>query len=103
LDNLIAVVDFNRLQAMGKVEDILNIDPLADKWKAFGWEVWEIDGHDFEAIEKSLNAATNEKPRIIIAKTVKGKGISFMEGNNIYHYKAPSEKEYKEALKELSN
>lgn len=103
LDNLIVIVDFNGLQAMGKVKDILNIEPLRDKWKAFGWEVLEIDGHDFKAIEKSLETPSSAKknPRIIIAKTIKGKGVSFMEKNNIYHYKAPSEDEYRRASREL--
>lgn len=105
LDNLVIIVDFNGLQAMGKVQDILNIEPLKDKWQAFGWEVREIDGHNFEEIEKSLTAPPfqKEKPTVILAKTIKGKGVSFMEGNNLYHYKAPSEEEYQKALKELES
>jgi len=104
LDNLIVVIDANGLQAMGKVKDVLNIEPLKDKWNAFGWEVVEIDGHNFEEMEKALakiNSVKN-KPGLIIAKTIKGKGVSFMENNNIYHYKAPSEEEYQKALKELN-
>jgi transketolase len=101
LDNLAVIIDFNGFQAMGRVEDILNIEPLKEKWKAFGWEVKDIDGHNFEEIEKALVAAGN-KSVAIIAKTVKGKGISFMEGNNLYHYKAPSDEEYQLALKELN-
>jgi len=102
LDNLFAIVDMNGLQAMGEVEKILNIQPLKDKWTAFGWEVREIDGHNFEEIEKSLIApSAGGKPVIIIAKTIKGKGVSFMEGKNLYHYKAPSKEEYQAALKEL--
>ncbi len=105
LDNLFVMVDANKLQAMGKVEEILNIEPLKDKWKAFGWEVREIDGHNFEEIEKSLvNPPPHEKkPMVIIARTIKGKGVSFMEGDNIWHYKAPSEGEYQRALKELDS
>ncbi len=74
-------MDANELQAMGKVKEILNIEPLKDKWKAFGWEVREIDGHNFEEIEKSLidPPLQKEKPIVIIAKTIKGKGVSFME------------------------
>lgn len=104
LDNLLAIVDANELQAMGKVKEILNIEPLKDKWKAFGWEVREIDGHNFEEIERSLVTPPihKEKPLVIIAKTIKGKGVSFMEGDNLYHYKAPSEEEYQRALKELN-
>lgn len=101
LENLVVVIDFNGLQAMGKVKDILDIEPLKDKWQAFGWDVREIDGHNFEEIEKSFAAPPCGKPRAIIARTIKGKGISFMEGDNVYHYKAPSEEEYKRALEEL--
>lgn len=101
LDNLIIIVDFNGLQAMGKVKDILNIEPLKEKWKAFGWDVVEIDGHDYENIENALTLE-QKNPKIVIAKTIKGKGVSFMERNNIYHYKAPSEEEYQRALEELN-
>jgi len=102
LDNLLVIVDANELQAMGRVKDILNIEPLKDKWKAFGWEVGEIDGHNFEEIENSLTRpALKGKPRVIIARTIKGKGVSFMQNNNEWHYKAPSEDEYQRALSEL--
>lgn len=103
LDNLFVIVDVNELQGMGKVKEILNIEPLGDKWRAFDWEVREIDGHNFEEIEKALTSSPlhKEKPIIVIAKTIKGKGISFMEGENLYHYKAPSDEEYQRALKEL--
>lgn len=103
LDNLVVIVDFNGLQAMGKVKDILNIEPLKDKWKAFGWEVREIDGHNFEEIEKALVGHQEGKPIVIIARTVKGRGVSFMEGENIWHYKSPSDGEYQRALKELES
>jgi transketolase len=83
----------------------LNIEPLKEKWKAFGWEVHEIDGHNFEEIEESLTspATEKEKPLVIIAKTIKGKGVSFMENDNLYHYKALSDEEYQKALKELES
>jgi len=105
LDNLVVMVDFNGWQAMGQVEKILNIEPLKEKWQAFGWETREINGHNFEEIEKALIdlPAGKEKPIAIIAKTIKGKGVSFMEGDNIWHYKAPSEEEYQKALKELES
>jgi len=105
LDNLVVIVDFNGLQAMGKVKEILNVEPLKDKWTAFGWEVREIDGHNFEEIEKALVIlpASEGKPMVIIAKTIKGKGVSFMEGENLWHYKAPSKEEYQKALKELES
>lgn len=103
LDNLFVIVDANELQAMGKVEEILNIEPLKDKWKAFGWEVREINGHNFEEIEKSLISSPfhKEKPIVIIAKTIKGKGVSFMENNNEWHYRAPEKDEYDRAMQEL--
>ena len=102
LDNLLVFVDFNGLQAMGKVKEILNVEPLKEKWQAFGWEAREIDGHNFEEIENSLISPPSGKPVVIIARTIKGKGVSFMENNNIWHYKAPSEDEYNKALKELN-
>jgi len=102
LDNLLAIVDKNDLQAMGEIKDILDIQPLKEKWQAFGWQVLEIDGHDFAEIENALAGSLQAgKPTVIIAQTIKGKGVSFMEGKNIYHYKAPSEEEYQMAKKEL--
>jgi len=104
LDNLLVIVDCNGFQAMDKTNKVLNTEPLKEKWQAFGWEVFEIDGHNFEQIEKFILASKKikGKPSVIIARTVKGKGVSFMENNNIYHYKAPSEKEYQAALEELN-
>lgn len=99
LDNLTVIVDANSLQAMGKVEEILNTNPLGKKWRSFGWKVKEINGHNFEEIEKSL--VKEDRPTVIIAHTIKGKGVSFMENNNLYHYKAPSEEEYRLALEEI--
>lgn len=103
LDNLTVIIDANGFQAMGKVKDVLNIEPLKEKWQAFGWDVSEIDGHNCDDIEKVLleNSAPG-KPKMIIARTIKGKGVSFMENNNMYHYKALSDQEYQEALKELN-
>ena len=104
LDNLCVIVDMNGLQAMGKVEDVLNIEPLKNKWESFGWEVREIDGHNYKEIEKALVSPPirQGKPVVIIAKTIKGKGVSFMEGNNLYHYKMLSDDEYQRASKELN-
>ncbi len=101
IDNLFVIVDFNGLQAMGEVKDILNIEPLKDKWKAFGWEVVEIDGHNFEEIEKALATSTSEKPTAIIARTIKGKGVGFMENDNRWHYMYLSKDDYEKALAEL--
>jgi len=104
LDNLCVIIDANGLQAMGRVEEVLNIEPLKNKWESFGWEVREIDGHNFEEIEKALTSPPLQrgKPVVIIARTIKGKGVSFMENNNLYHYKMLSDDEYQKALKELN-
>lgn len=101
LDNLTVIIDYNELQAMGKVNEVLNIEPLADKWKAFNWEVKIINGHNFSEIEKAVQAKV-KKPTVVVAKTQKGRGVDFMEDNNLYHYKQISEEEYKKALKELN-
>lgn len=102
LDNLIAIVDYNKWQALGKTNEVLNLEPLGDKWRAFGWEVREIDGHNFVAIEHALlTPPQKETPLVIIAHTIKGKGVSFMEDKLVYHYKSVTDEEYKLALKEL--
>lgn len=99
LDNLVVVVDYNGLQAMGRTEDILDVKPLESKWKAFGWHTRFTDGHDFESIEECLEFPSDLiQPKIVIAQTIKGKGVPFMMNNNLYHYKQLSETEYKEAL-----
>ncbi len=100
LDNLVVLIDYNKFQAMGETNKILNIEPLKKKWQAFGWDVKKINGHNFKQIEKALSVKT-KKPLAIIAKTIKGYPVSFMRGKNIYHYKKLSEKEYLSALKEL--
>lgn len=101
LNDLIALVDYNRIQALGSTTDILDLDPLEEKWKAFGWHVQEIDGHDFEQIFYSLSSISPDKPNVIILNTTKGKGISFMENELLWHYRAPDDAEYEQALKEL--
>ncbi len=103
LDNLTLFIDFNGLQIDGKNEEVLNINPLPEKWKAFGWHVLEIDGHSFEEIFRAIEIAENTKmiPTVIIARTIKGKGVSFMEGDAGWHGKAPNDEEYKIAMQEL--
>jgi len=103
LDNICALVDNNGLQIDGRVADIMSIEPLASKWRAFGWEVQEIDGHDFSHIICALDKAdqVKGKPSLIIAHTVKGKGVSFMEDKVKYHGVAPTKQELEEALQEL--
>ncbi|WP_421077708.1 transketolase [Methanothermococcus sp. Ax23] len=105
LDNLIGFVDRNRLQIDGCTEDVMCLGDLKEKFKAFGWDVFEIDGHNFEQIIETVEKAKsmkNGKPKMIIANTVKGKGVSFMENNVGFHGKAPNKEELEQALKELS-
>jgi transketolase len=102
LDQLWAVVDFNKWQATGRSTEIMALDPLADKFKAFGWNAREVDGHDVGALVKELSrAAEGGKPTALICHTVKGKGVSFMEDDNNWHYRSPSDEELGKALKEL--
>ncbi|MEW6685263.1 MAG: transketolase [Candidatus Edwardsbacteria bacterium] len=103
LDNLVAIVDCNKVQALGHTRDIINMEPLSEKWLSFGWVVKEIDGHDFKQIFEvfDLLSFSTGKPNVIIAHTTKGKGVSFMEDNVLWHYRAPDDKEYKMALREL--
>jgi transketolase len=103
LDNVLAIVDNNRIQLDGFVKDIMNIQPLADKWRAFGWHTIEIDGHDFSAIQAALAEAeaTKGQPTCLVAHTIKGKGVSFMENNPKFHGTAPTPAEVKLALQEL--
>lgn len=102
LDNLVAVVDFNKLQATGPSTELTRLAPLADKWRTFGWDVSEIDGHDLQALTAVLETPPNGKPRMIVAHTVKGKGVSFMENEIEWHYRPPSPEELECALAELA-
>lgn len=104
LDNLIAIVDYNKLQAFGRVKDILNIEPLAKKWESFGWAVKEVDGHNFFELEKALSKIPfeNKKPSLLIAHTIKGKGVSFVENRFEWHYFSLTKEQYEQAIKELS-
>ena len=103
LDNLVAFLDYNGLQIDGETEKVMNINPIVDKFKAFGWNVVEIDGHDFDQIFAVLDVAkeTVGKPTMVIAKTVKGKGVSFMEHAAGWHGTAPSDEDVRKALEEL--
>ena len=103
LDNLTAFMDYNGLQIDGNTEEVMNIDPITDKWKSFGWNVLTIDGHDYDQIFDALEKAeaTKNQPTMIIAKTVKGKGVSFMENQAGWHGNAPKKEEAEKALEEL--
>lgn len=100
IDNLTVIVDFNKLQGLGKTNDIINQRNLAERWRAFGWESIEIDGHNHRMLEEAFDLKTT-RPKAIIAHTVKGKGVSFMENQLAWHYKSPNDEEYLLAIEEL--
>lgn len=101
LDNFIVVLDYNHGQIDGRSDDVMSLEPVADKWKAFNWDVSTVDGHDRSALKAELSKPLNGKPKFIVAETVKGKGVSFMETVIEWHGKAPNDEQLKEALKEL--
>ena len=103
LDNLVAMVDYNKIQSLGSVRDVLDLAPLAEKFRAFGWAVKEIDGHDHDAIHRALQTLPFEpgKPGCLIANTVKGKGVDFMENKLLWHYRTPNGEQVRLALEQL--
>lgn len=103
LGNLTAIIDRNKLQIDGPTEKVMALEPLKDKLKAFNWQVYEIDGHNIREIIETVNEGLKitDKPKVIIAHTVKGKGVSFMENNVSFHGKSPTDEEFKIAMKEL--
>jgi len=103
LDNLVVIIDRNKLQSIHSTEDTLALEPFVDKWQAFGWNVVDIDGHDHEQLIKACSSKVENKPLCIVANTIKGKGVSFMEGQVLWHYRSPQGKEYEAAINELEN
>lgn len=104
LKNLIAIIDYNKIQSLDFVSNTIALEPFQDKWVSFGWDVKSVDGHDFNEIKSVLEkfiSDKTEKPKCIIANTIKGKGISFMENTVLWHYRSPQGDEYKAALHEL--
>ena len=102
VNSLTVFVDYNKWQATGRSNEVLGLAPLAAKWSAFGWRVHEIDGHDFSAIDTAVSVKDElGRPKVIIANTVKGKGVSFMEDDNNWHYRIPSADEVRKAATEL--
>jgi transketolase len=103
LDNLTVIVDFNKIQSFGRVSEVLDLEPFAEKWRAFGWNTIETDGHDCGSLEKILTAVPAQpgRPTVVIAHTVKGKGVSFMEDRLEWHYKSPSADQLDRALREI--
>lgn len=113
LDNLTVVIDYNKWCAMGRTNEVCNLEPLEKKWEAFGWRVWEVDGHDYKSMDSGFSVldvlwttkkpeTLGKSPKVVIAHTTKGKGISFMEDYLLYHYKYISDDEYKKAMVELT-
>jgi transketolase len=102
--NLIAFVDRNRIQNDRFTDEVMSLEPLAQKWRSFGWRVLETDGHDFDALLAAIDKARRRRirPTVIIAHTVKGKGVSFMENNPAFHGRAPNRQEFELAMKELA-
>ena len=103
LDNLVVIIDRNKLQSIHSTENTLNLEPFVDKWQAFGWNVVNIDGHNHQKLLDACGSMVSGKPLCIIANTIKGKGVSFMENNNLWHYRSPKGKEYDAAMQELNN
>ncbi len=101
LENLMVVIDYNKIQSFGRVKDVVDLEPLTDKWKAFRWNVVRVDGHDHEALNQAFNLRVTKTPTVIIADTVKGKGVSFMEDKLEWHYKYPNEEQLVKALVEV--
>ena len=102
LDNLVTVVDYNKIQSFGSISEILDLEPFADKWRAAKWTVTEIDGHDHAALHKRLSHIEPGKPNLVVAHTTKGKGVSFMEGQLAWHYKSVNDEQLARALAEIN-
>ena len=102
LGKLIAIVDYNGIQSLDSVAATLALEPFADKWRAFGWNVAEVDGHDCDALRLALEAtAESDRPTVLLAHTKKGKGVSFMENSVLWHYRSPQGEEFERAMAEL--
>jgi transketolase len=101
LRNLTAIVDWNRLQALGDSSGIMNLGRLAEKWRVFGWTAIETSGHNHDLLDRTLHFESPDNPTCVIAHTTKGKGVSFMEGDVVWHYRSPSNEELEKALEEL--
>lgn len=101
LSNLTLVIDFNKIQSLGNVDEVINLLPLNEKFKSFNWNVIEIDGHDHNALQNAFTSKCDKRPTVIIANTIKGKGIDFMENKLLWHYKSPDSTQYSEGLKQI--
>lgn len=103
LDNLVVIIDYNKLQSLGRVKEVIDLEPLADKWRAFGWATHEIDGHNLGEIDRVLTSIPLEaaRPTCVVAHTVKGKGVSYMEDKLLWHYRSAKDDELAQARAEL--
>lgn len=100
LSNLTAIIDYNKLQSFGRTNEVIDQKNMAERWKSFGWEVYEVNGHDLDQLEKTFSLPQTG-PKVVIAHTIKGKGVSFMEDRLEWHYKSPNDEQYAQAIKEL--
>jgi transketolase len=105
VNNLVAIIDYNKIQSLATIASTLNLEPFEEKWKSFGWSVLQVDGHDHLKLERafSLSSSDSNKPLVVIAHTTKGKGISFMENSVLWHYRSPQNEEYEKAILELAD
>jgi transketolase len=104
IHNLVAIIDYNKIQSLDTIASTLNLEPFEEKWKSFGWSVLQVNGHNHLELEKAFGARSSEstKPLVVIAHTTKGKGISFMENTVLWHYRSPQNEEYENAIAELA-
>ena len=103
LSNLTAIVDYNKLQSLKSISETLELEPFIDKLTSFGWDTTEVNGHDHKALLNSLTSESEEKPKFILANTIKGKGVSFMENQVLWHYRSPQDDEFEQAIKEIED
>ena len=102
INNVLAFIDCNRWQATDRTNNIVKLEPMKEKWKSFGWKTYEIDGHNYQSLTSVIKKfKKSPKPTVIICRTTKGKGVSFMEDNNLWHYRSPSKEEFLRSIKEL--
>jgi transketolase len=104
LDNLVAIIDRNKLQISGNTEDVMTLEPIKQRWESFGWEVLEVDGHHLEELVNTFRKlpAINSKPHLVIAHTIKGKGVSFIENKAKWHHGVPNQDQYNLAMEEIN-
>jgi transketolase len=104
ISNLVAIIDYNKIQSLDTISSTLALEPFRDKWEAFGWVVTEVDGHNHDEIRLAIDEVSNKKnsPLLVLAHTTKGKGVSFMEDTVLWHYRSPQNEEFTSAISELS-